>query len=129
MNQLEPIEVTLTPLQMRAIAALLEGNSIENAAKLAGCSSMSVDRWIKLKQFQAALSQGKASAFNLAATKLGNAFILSVDVLQTLMLDPETSTGYRIKCCDLILQNSIRVAEIQDMNDRLTSLEVTLYEQ
>jgi len=129
MNQISPVEVTLTPLQMRAVAGLLGGNSIQESANLAGCSENAVDRWLKLPQFQEALNQGKKSAFNVACLKLGNAFSLSVDTLVSLMEDKETTTGYRIKCADLILQNALRVAEIQDMNERLSQIEVTLYDQ
>ena len=127
MSQIAPIEVLLTPMQMRCVAALLEGNSIEKASALAGCHSMSIDRFLKLPQFQAALQQGKKSAFNVACLKLGNAFSLSVDTLVSLMQDEDTATSHRIKCADLILQNALRVAELNDMNDRLTNLEVTLY--
>ena len=127
MSQIAPIEVLLTPMQMRCVAALLEGNSIEKASALAGCHSMSIDRFLKLPQFQAALHQGKKSAFNVACIKLSNAFSLSVDTLVSLMQDEDTATSHRIKCADLILHNALRVAELNDMNDRLTNLEVTLY--
>ena len=127
MSQIAPIEVTLTPLQMRAIAALLEGNSIEQSATLAGCHSVSIDRWNKLSHFQEALNQGKKSAFNVACLKLGNAFSLSVDTLVSLMQDEDTATSHRIKCADLILQNALRVAEINEMDNRISNLEINLF--
>ena len=112
---------------MRAVAGLLGGNTIQESANLAGCSENAVDRWLKLPHFQEALNQGKKSAFNTACIKLGNAFSLSVDTLVSLMEDDQTSTGYKIKCADLLLQNALRVAEINEMDNRISNLEINLF--
>ena len=113
---------------MRAVAGLLGGNTIQESANLAGCSENAVDRWLKLPHFQDALNQGKKSAFNVACLKLGNAFSLSVDTLVSLMQDEETSTNSKIRCADLLLQNGLKMAELDSLNERLSQIEITLYE-
>ena len=127
LTHLESPTDSLTPKQTKALECLILGHTIDEAARLSLCSENSIDKWLKQKPFSDALKFAKKTSFDIAARRLSNAFIKSVDVLETLMLDSETSTGYRIKCADLLLQNALRVAELNDMNDRLTNLEVTLY--
>ena len=127
LTNLESPTDSLTSKQAKALECLILGHTIDEAARLSLCSENSIDKWLKQKPFSDALKFAKKTSFDIAARRLSNAFIKSVDVLETLMLDSETSPGYRIKCADLILQNALRVAELNDMNDRLTNLEVTLY--
>jgi len=119
----------LTIKQTKALEFLILGYSIDEAARLSSCSENSIDKWLKQKPFSDALRFAKKTSFDVASRRLSNAFIKSVTVLEELMLDPETNTGYRIKCCDLILQNSLKVVELDSMSERLELLEVTLYEQ
>lgn len=126
-NLISPSDA-LTVKQTKALEFLILGNSIQESANLAFCSENSIDKWLKQKPFIDALNFAKKTSFDCATRKLSNAFIKSVIVLEELLVDPETNTGYRIKCADLLLQNALRVAELNEMNDRLTSLEVTLYE-
>ena len=118
----------LTIKQTKALEFLILGYSIDEAARLSSCSENSIDKWLKQKPFSDALRFAKKTSFDVASRRLSNAFIKSVTVLEELMLDPETNTGYRIKCADLILQNSLKVVELDSMSERLELLEVTLYE-
>jgi len=128
MNHLESPTDSLTIKQTKALEFLILGYSIDESAKLSFCSENSIDKWLKQKTFSDALRFAKKTSFDVASRRLSNAFIKSVTVLEELMLDPETNTGYRIKCADLILQNSLKVVELDSMSERLELLEVTLYE-
>lgn len=127
-NHLESPTDSLTVKQTKALEFLILGNTIQESADLAFCSENSIDKWLRQKPFSDALNFAKKTSFDCASRKLSNAFIKSVIVLETLMEDKETTTGYRIKCADLLLQNALRVAELNEMNDRLSQIEVTLYE-
>jgi len=128
MTNLESPTDSLTVKQTKALEFLILGYSIDEAARLSSCSENSIDKWLKQKPFSDALRFAKKTSFDVASRRLSNAFIKSVTVLEELMLDPETNTGYRIKCADLILQNSLKVVELDSMSERLELLEVTLYE-
>jgi len=124
MNHLEPLEKELTALQVKACGALLEGNSIENAAKIAGCSSMSVDRWIKIPAFQKLLNEGKRAGFAVATTKLARGSSLAVDTLTEIMLDVDVSPSVRVRASEAILSNAVKLSEMADLQDRISAVEV-----
>ena len=131
-NLISPTD-SLTIKQTKALEFLILGNTIQESADLAFCSENSIDKWLKQKPFIDALNFAKKTSFDCASRRLSQAFIKSVIVLEELMLDSEgtVATSHRIKCADLLLQNALRVAELNEMNDRISSLEyeVTLYDQ
>lgn len=126
MSYLEPPESKLTPLQTRACAALLAGNSIEDAAKEAGCSSVSIDRWLKISEFQSLLNAGKRACFEVASTKLSRGASRAADTLTGVLDDPDASPSVRIRAAEIILSNAVKLSELSDMQNRLTLLEVSI---
>jgi hypothetical protein len=116
----------LTPLQLKAAAAMLQGMNLESAATAAGCSSMSIDRWLRVPAFRQLISDGKSSAFLFAANKLARGSYRAVEVLEEIMESDETPSGVRVKCATEILSHAIRLNELTDLNDRIQKIEVTL---
>jgi len=133
MTNLESPTDSLTVKQTKALECLILGHTIDEAARLSFCSENSIDKWLRQPKFSDALNFAKKTSFDCASRRLSQAFIKSVIVLEELMLDSEgtVATSHRIKCADLLLQNALRVAELNEMNDRISSLEyeVTLYDQ
>lgn len=113
----------LTVLQIRAIEALLQTNNIPEAAKLAGCSDSSIDRWLKLPKFQQCLNEGKKQAFNLAVQKLSVGSRVAVDALLELSADKDVAASVRVRAAEVILAQSIRLNEISQLQDRVAALE------
>ena len=124
MNQLEPLEKELTALQVKACGALLDGLTIESASKIAGCSSMSIDRWIKIPAFQNLLNEGKRAGFAVATTKLARGSSQAVDTLLTIMNDLDVSPSVRVRASEAILSNAVKLSELSDLQDRINAVEV-----
>ena len=113
----------LTALQCQTAAALIEGNSVANAAKIAGCSILSIHRWMKLEAFRGMIDQGKRDALNYSSNRLASASFSAVTVLEAVMNDPNEHGPTRVKAADSILTNTLKMLELVDMRNRLDALE------
>lgn len=122
----EPETATLTPLQLKAANLILEGHTLESAAKLAGCHSSSIDRWLRTPKFKAFIDSAKDGLFQITASKLARSAVLSVDVLTEIMNDSDNAASTRCKAAEIILNSAVKIAEFSSLNDRIAQIELTL---
>jgi transposase-like protein len=128
MSQISPVkEKELSFLQTKVAACLLGGLSIEESARQCGCSSSTIDRWLKNQpQFQQVLNDGRRASLEVAANKLSRSTIRSAEILLQIAENPDSCDSSRIRSCELILSNAIKLNEIQTLEHRILQLEVSL---
>jgi hypothetical protein len=114
----------LTALQVNAVSALVEGNSVRVAAQIVGCTEMSIQRWIRsVPAFTEMVEAGKAQAVTYASNRLSSAAFSAVVVLEAVMNDVGANPSVRVKAADSLLNNTLRMSELIDMRNRLAALE------
>ena len=130
MTQIIPLEKELTPTQVKACAALLEGCSISEAGTRAGIGEKAVDRYLKIPSFQKLLNEGKRAGFAVATNKLARGSSQAVDTLLEIMNDLDVSPSVRVRASEAILSNAVKLSEMADLADRLSAIEIeiALYE-
>lgn len=111
----------LTPNQLRAIAFILESDSIERAAKKAKISRSSIYLWLKDKTFRARLEKERDVLFyehlNLLKQAAGKAIKILIGLLKS-----EDENTKRLVARE-ILSQSLRITEIRSLERRISWLE------
>ncbi len=114
----------VSPRQLRAISCILTSRSMEEAARLAGISRTSLYNWLKDKNFAMKLDEAREALFreglNLLKQATGKA---AAELVGLLGSDEETTRRLAAK---EILALSLRVAEFQELDERISKLEAVL---
>lgn len=107
--------------QHAAIVALLESQTLEEAAGKVGISPGTVSRWMKRDDFQAAYRKARREVFEIGLSRLQ---ALSVDAVQALKRNLTCGRPMaEIRAASAILEHARHGAEILDVADRLAALE------
>lgn len=104
----------LTPKQLEAVSGIAKGLTSSQIAKVLGISDRTVQRWQKLPEFVATLSQiqGEASrqvkaelVENVSSvnSRLENLASKSLDALELILDNPESRNGDRIQAAKILL--------------------------
>ena len=117
----------LTPRQRRVIPILVQARSIEEGAKLAGLSRTTVYKWSRLPDFKEELGRQRDELMNEGMDNLKSQFEKAVAVLAGL-LDSENETTRRHAANDIIA-HALKAKEIQELEERLSSMETLVYEK
>lgn len=118
----------LTLQQHNAINALLTHRDVASSAKAAGIPERSLYRWVnENKEFQAALKKAEAQMFTGLVRRLNYLGAAALDVLGILMADQKTPPSTRAAAARTILDNLIRLKELAVLDERITALELTLF--
>jgi hypothetical protein len=108
----------------KAIAALVRGLSTSGAAAEVGVSAMTVVRWRRDPDFQAAYNDAIRRVFGDGLDRLQTAARRAVRTLQEGLKAPKA--GDRIKAADRLLAHGLKAAELQDLAARVEALEKLL---
>lgn len=111
----------LNAKQSRAVAALLAGSTMTEAAKLAGVSRMTLTRWVKQPGFAAALRAGQGEIIGVVGPRFSALLNLALDSC-ALDLGNVNARGHR-DARRLVLANWTRLDEHADLLARLDRLE------
>jgi hypothetical protein len=76
-----------------AIAALLTQRNIDDAARIAGISTRTLMRWLKLPEFDEAYRKARRAAFSQSISRLQQASGAAVSTLLKIMVDPNAPTS------------------------------------
>ncbi len=123
----------LSEEQTACLTALLEGNTVNDAAMIADVNRSTVFRWLKEPAFQAALRQSKAEALETVSRKLLRLGVKAVDTLEGI-LDNSQSENVKVRAAvdsltqlfksyeTITLKEEIeavreQIAALQDSND------------
>ena len=115
--------VTLSPRQRKAIAAMLTEKDTRAAAKAAKVSERQLYRWLSLPAFVAELKSAESAAIEQAVRRLSALSALAVDTLGAAMSDGESSYGVKIRAADIVLSRLVTLKELHDLETRIAALE------
>ncbi len=116
-------KMTLSPGQRQAINALAAGQDYPKAAKSAGCSIRTLQRWRKMPAFVAALREADAEHLSGLARALNAAGVEALEVMITIMRDKTAPPGVRLRAADNILAHRREFYEQLNLSERLAALE------
>lgn len=113
--------------QQAAIAALLEGNSQADAARLAGVTKRTIQRWLLEEAFAAELRAGGDAAIRTAGARLAGSVESAVTALIDVVEEPTADgAAVRLRAADTLLNQALRLREHNDLSDRVAALESRL---
>jgi hypothetical protein len=113
----------------QAVAALLTARNHEEAAKAAGISLTTLQRWQKLPEFETALRAARLAAFRQSILRLQQASAPAVSTLFKIMADPDAPKAVRARCAYYILDQTRKGVETEEIEARVTALEEAAGEQ
>lgn len=119
-------ENQLTSRQAQAIAALLASRSIGEAAKAADVGQRTLHRWLADATFRAALHEAEAQAIAAAARRLVQLTESALDVVESVLADPDIHPATRLKAVDTVLNNVLKLRDLGTIEQRLAALEGSL---
>jgi len=114
----------LTVKQQQFIAALIAGNTIIIAAKVAGISERTAHNWLKLPRVQAAYKAAKSSVYDEALEGLRDSVSQAIDTLKSNLKAIEPAV--QVRAAHIILTQSIQVHKIEALEARIQELEEAL---
>jgi molybdenum-dependent DNA-binding transcriptional regulator ModE len=112
---------TLTQKQQKAIKAILETNSIEEAAKKASFSRTSIYNWLKDKDFKECLERERKVLFEEGLSALKGATAKAAKTLVELLESNDKNT--RRLAAKEIINFAIKTVEAKELEERVSQLE------
>jgi len=116
----------LTAKQVKAMEALLEGASIQTAAERAGVNRKTVGRWLQDPMFWNLYQVNSRTSLELAARRLAGRLDMAVDMIASVMEDGEAPAGVRLRAAQQVIDGSLKLLEVTDIQERIAALETRL---
>jgi hypothetical protein len=113
----------LTPIQERAIVALLSHANTRTAAKAVGVDEATLWRWLQDKDFHAAYMTARRETVQHALARLQQVSTEAVNTLREVMRDKTAKGSERVTAAKAIIEYSIKAVEIEDLAHRVDELE------
>jgi phage terminase small subunit len=102
--------------------AVLSGSTISEAAIAAGIKETAAYNWLRdgLRDY---IMERRKAAFEAGLNKLEKQLAGAVDTLQELMTDTETPPPQRLGAAKTIIEQTVKLFELRDIEARLSALE------
>jgi|SRR5580658_6045139 hypothetical protein len=110
----------------QAIAALITQRTLEEAAKVAGISTSTLKRWMKLPEFKAAYHAARGEVLSQTDARIQQNSGPMASLLFKLACDPTTPASVRAGVCQYLLDRGDKSFEREkkdNRDERLTALE------
>ena len=114
----------LTPRQIKLICILAENPNIKSAAEQAGVGRTTAHRWLKEPAFQEMLARQRHSILKDAMNSVQSHATRAVQELVKLM--DSSNEWLRRQTCKDILNYSLKIRTVEDVEKRLCTLEQTM---
>ena len=114
---------TTTPKQDKLIAALLAGNTIVEAATIAGCNETTAHAWLKLPSVQEAYTEAKHHVFDEALSQLMLDTGEARTTLKAMMKDASVPPNTRVRAAQIILEQAIDIHKVSELEQKIAKLE------
>lgn len=115
--------------QEKAISALLQAQSIREAAKESGIAEATLHRWLKEESFKEAYRAAKREVVQHALCKLQRSAGKAVKVLIDIAEDEKTPASARVSAAKVILETSLKAVEYEDLEKRISEIEKIMTER
>ena len=110
--------------QERAIAALLECDTVTEAASRSRIAKTTLLRWLGEPEFHARYAAARRRLLDAAISKLRRiARDAGVDVLEAIARDSKVPAAARVSAARAVLDSALRASELQDVLERVDNLE------
>jgi hypothetical protein len=119
----------LTSKQAQALASLLSGSGIEQAAAAARVNPATVYRWQQQEDFRAQYQQARRQVVEQAASNIQQAATAAVNVMKSIMLDKKVAPSVRLRAAQGIYEQATKWIEVEDFTERLEALEAAMREK
>lgn len=116
----------LTAKQVKAMEALLDGANVQGAADAAGVNRKTITRWLQDKVFWKLYQVNSRASLELAARRLAGNLDGAVELLTSVMDDEDAPAGVRLRAAQQVIDGSLKLLEVADIQERLTALEERL---
>jgi phage terminase small subunit len=113
----------LTPKQAQLVAVLLEGKSLDQAAKAAGIAYVTAKRWRRTPQIAAALAEGRRELIASALDILTVGARAAAGEILTILRDRNVAPLVRLRAAEAVLERLHKWAELEDLESRIRALE------
>lgn len=113
---------TLSPIQIRAIRALLECRNVKVAAKNIGIGRSTLQRWMQSEVFLAALRAAETELIDSTS----RSWLAGVESAMTVMYEVMTQgdeNSIRLKAAIAWVDNAVKWRELNDLELRVKALE------
>ena len=114
---------TLSPRQVRTIAALMANRNIRQAATAAKVGERTLHKWMATPAFRTALTQAEDSAIDEATRRLLNLQNDALDAVANLLEDNEASPTLKLRAAQIVFDTLLRLRNLRDIEARLSALE------
>ena len=109
--------------QEAVIAALLECDTIGEAAKRTGVAASTIRRWMQLSQFRKAYQRSKRDLVEGATNRMLRTMSKAAAKLEAVLDDPKASLGWQLSAATRILDRGRWAFESDDLAQRIEALE------
>ena len=116
----------LTAKQIKAMEALVVGASIQDAALAAGVNRKTIGRWLQDATFWKLYQVNSRRVLELAARRLTGKLDAAVGLLSSVIDDDEAPAAVRLRAASQVIDGSLKLLEITDIQERLMALEERL---
>ncbi len=117
-------EENLTPIQHRAIIALIEQPTVAEAAKVAAVHRATIYRWLQEdSDFRGAYQRARRDVFSAAVSRLQQISSEAVEVLREVMNDQSQQGASRVGAAKAVLDYAVKATEQHEVIERIERLE------
>lgn len=112
--------------QTSFVAALAQGRTGLEAARIAGISERQARRWMTLPEVQAAIARVRDELLEQATARAVGYCVNALDTLNDLVNDSEVLASARVAASRAILDTALRYSEVLGLAERVVKLETAL---
>jgi len=116
----------LTAAQNRALNALLQCKTREEAAKMAGISSRTLRAYFQNAEFAAAYRAAAADVLQDAVMEARQGISPALSTLRTIAEDSEEAAPARVSASKAIVDSFLRLHDAIDVEERINALEAQI---
>jgi hypothetical protein len=110
-------------MQDRAIAALLQAETIRGAAKEAGIAEATLHRYLKDEAFKEAYREAKRAVVDQAVSQLQRSAGKAVKALSGIIDEQDAPASARVSAAKTILEMAMKAVELENLEKRIATLE------
>lgn len=130
MNENEcQLEIGLTPTQEKAVLAILNTRTLQEAANQCGVAYITLRRWTKQPGFIARFHQLRRELAAQAVSRAQASIGIGLDVLVKLATDETTPPPVRLGAAWKLVEFGLRAAEDDSLRDQVARLEAMVSER
>jgi hypothetical protein len=119
----------LNTLQRKAVKALIETDTITEAAKVAGCTRPTIYKYLENPVFRYELARLENIIRDASGRKLAKDSKKALDVIREIMDDPNQDARLRLRAAMAWFDYTLKTADTSELEERISALEVKFNDQ